>query len=322
MADEDQLMPELPPEEGDVLQNLAQAVDHLSASIGDQGLAHRTLSQQINTLTSTISTQGVAQVINPYGGDPKSFREWLKCVEKYAMLIHADVEKLKLIAYQSSKGAVSDYLKRYLNDNPRATWAQCKTQLTFRFAEVTDPQHAFSLLRHVRQKQGETVQVFSERLTSLVEEAYLGQPRGVEAVERQIVGFFVDGLSADYLKMKILRQNPATLEAAVTVAMEEQNLRTRFDLRLNSGNATKVLKEEEFGRGHEPMEIGHYRSKNTCFKCNQKGHIAKYCRVKIPDTQRGNSVHRPMSDVVCYFCSQKGHFQSECPDRNPRRPLN
>ena len=60
-------------------------------------------------------------------------------------------------------------------------------------------------------------------------EALTGQNGGVAAIERQLV-FFVDGLAHDYLKMKVMRENPATLQAGVASAMNEQNLRNRFNL--------------------------------------------------------------------------------------------
>lgn len=46
-----------------------------------------------------------------------------------------------------------------------------------------------------------------------------------------MVDIFTDGLSFDLLRMKVLRENPKTLENAVQVAMREQNLRNRLALR-------------------------------------------------------------------------------------------
>jgi hypothetical protein len=46
------------------------------------------------------------------------------------------------------------------------------------------------------------MQMFAERLLTLAAEAYKDQPGGFEAIERQLVGFFIDGLMHDYLKMK------------------------------------------------------------------------------------------------------------------------
>ena len=60
---------------------------------------------------------------------------------------------------------------------------------------MTDAQMALSLLRQVTQK---TIQTYSERILSLAEEIYNNQ--GGNAVERQLIDIFVDGLTNDQLK--------------------------------------------------------------------------------------------------------------------------
>ena len=83
--------------------------------------------------------------------------------------------------------------------NPDNTWAQLKEQLAVRFSDVTDAKMALSLLRRVKQKQGESIQNYSERILSLAVEAYNNQ--GGDAVKRQLIDIFVDGLTNDQLKM-------------------------------------------------------------------------------------------------------------------------
>ena len=85
------------------------------------------------------------------------------------------------------------------------------------------------LLTKVHQKSGETVQVYDERLFALSEDAF-DNHQG-PAVQRQLIDIFVDGLLEEQLKLKVLRENPNTLEAAITAATNEQNLRKRFNLR-------------------------------------------------------------------------------------------
>ena len=77
-----------------------------------------------------------------------------------------------------------------------------KAQLAYRFSDVTDNQMALSILRQVRQKAGENIHNFAERILSLAEEAYANQ--GGDAIKRQLINIFVDGLLNDQLKMKIL----------------------------------------------------------------------------------------------------------------------
>ena len=90
---------------------------------------------------------------------------------------------------------------------------------------------------------------------------------GLGAVESQMIGFFVDGLHHDFLKMKVMHDNPNTFQGAVTAAMNEQNL-CRFNLHCTS---SPIIQEEE------PMEIGYVRPKK-CYKCHKSGCIAKHCR--------------------------------------------
>ena len=191
----------------------------------------------------------------------------MKSIEKYAYLTGLGPDKIRLIAYQSSRGAVSDFIHRYLEDYPNNSWDQLKRELTSRFAEITDSQHAFMLLRKVKQAPHENVQLFAERLLALAEEAFAGQPGGLPIVETQLIGFFIDGLAHDYLKMK--RDIPNTLGTAVASAMGEQNHRKRFELRTSHTT-----------RQDEPMEIGQNRSERHCYKCNKHGHVANNCRTK------------------------------------------
>lgn len=53
----------------------------------------------------------------------------------------------------------------------------------------------------------------------------------MSVVEQQLTGYFTDGLGHGYLRLKVMGQNPTSLQAAVKVAVDEQNLRARFNLR-------------------------------------------------------------------------------------------
>jgi len=46
------------------------------------------------------------------------------------------------------------------------------------------------LLRKLKQAREESVQMFAEHMLALAEEAYRDESGGVEAIERQLVGFF------------------------------------------------------------------------------------------------------------------------------------
>lgn len=284
----------------------------------DIGAVFQDLAFQMSGLSTAIGTQGIAQMIPPYDGTPSKFKEWIRNIEKYSVLMNVPQERVKLIAYQTSSGNVSSFLQRYLADHENITWPDLKAELASRFAEITDSQHAFMLLRKVKQKRDESVQMYGERLLTLAEEAYVGQPGGLQAIERQLVGFFIDGLLHDYLKMKVMRENPVNLQAAVTVAMSEQNLRKRFDLRTGQKEKYSHSTYNE----QEPMEIDHYRPRKYCFKCKKQGHFANNCRTnfgQFRQVKQVNAVTKQKPQIICWNCNKPGHVKKNCRSRLNKR---
>ena len=94
----------------------------------------------------------------------------------------------------------------------------------------------------------------------MAEEAYHNQ--GGQAVERQLIDIFVDGLTNDQLKLKILRDQPGTLQGAIGIATNEQNLRARVQLSLNVQlNVTQHTRDT-----HTPMEVDHSRGQINSLK--------------------------------------------------------
>ena len=96
-----------------------------------------------------------------------------------------------------SKGAVSDYIQRYMTEHPNSSWQDLKSELNIRFAEVNDSHYAFTMLHKARQTESETVQVDAERLYILANDAFAKVDKGV--IESPLIGFFIDGLFHDYL---------------------------------------------------------------------------------------------------------------------------
>ena len=64
---------------------------------------------QLAGLSTVISAQGVSQVVGSFDGEPTKFRDWIKSIEKYVLLAGGDDNQLKRLAYQTSRGASSDY---------------------------------------------------------------------------------------------------------------------------------------------------------------------------------------------------------------------
>ena len=212
------------------------------------------LTAQIGALSNSFGNASIGQFITPFDGkNSKDFHPWVKQVEKFCKLTDVGANNIKLVAYNGSRDAVSNFLARYMAQFPNATWDMIKMELSRRFSTIKDPSHASCLLRRIHQKESESVQSYAKRLIDLAEQASTGLDNAAQqAKATQLVGYFIDGLVSDQIKMKLLRVNPPTLDEAVNSAIYEVNLRKRFSLRTTG--------REHFEQsGHEPMDIGHIR---------------------------------------------------------------
>ena len=292
------------------------------------------------SIKNAIEMQGITRVIKPFAGDPAQFDEWIKEIEKFMRLTHQPAGSKHLIAYQASAGLVSDFIGRFLEEERDPTWERLLPQIRTRFAGIKDNQHALALLSRVRQGKSESVPIYAERVHALAREAFPGDHRGNNTVGKQVVGYFVDGLRKDRLKMKVLRADPEELTAAVDLATKEDNLEEKLALRLGDskrygpvlprrdppyGPATPrrdpprdprafLHTGQAWHSGEEPMEVDHLRA-NACFKCGGKGHRARECATKeVRAVQRhSRDAAQTAASRVCWRCGEAGHFKRDCP---------
>ena len=288
------------------------------------------LQQTMENLNVAISTQSMGNFVEKYdGSDPKEFKAWIRSVEKYALLNSLDDRRKIHTAFMSSTRQLSEYLFRWTTDTApeEQTWERLKRDLTLRFSLVTDAEHARSLLKKIKQGPNRTVQMFAEEIHSLAELTFSGLTgAGARAaIESQLISTFVDGLNSDSIRMKLMRDTPATFERAVKIAMDEQNLRKRFNVR--TGHA-----EEYQGPRSVPMEIDHARPRIRCHICNRVGHRARDCRQRqinevsngFISNRQGNEMKRiggtdrnpqnsnGRSTIICWHCQKPGHTRRFC----------
>ena len=271
---------------------------------------------RLSQISGILTTQAAAIVVPIFDGKPEDFRGWIKAIEKYIVLAGLERQDGKTTAYQRSTGVVSDFVGRHIQNQGEEPWEYLKAQLKARFGEISDPHHAFALLQKCKQKKGETVALFAERLYGLAEEAFPGEMEN-EPVQRQLVGFFVDGLADRAVQMKVLRGTPDTFEGAVTIENREATFQKQFVLRVGKKEPTFSRRPdwdlpEPVATKHEPMEVDHARSR-ACYVCGKTGHRAKHCRLK-----RVSSIPAAR-EITCYYCREPGHIKRNCPQRQKRQ---
>ena len=62
-----------------------------------------------------LNAHGISQIVQCVNVNHKNFRDWVKHIEKYCKLNSLLEGRKKLVAYQSSKGAVSVYIYMYMS---------------------------------------------------------------------------------------------------------------------------------------------------------------------------------------------------------------
>ena len=202
-----------------------------------------------------MAARDISNSVSVFEGEPSKFKAWIKETEKSALFSGAQDESKKLIAFRASKGPTSDFTDRFLRERPQATWGEMKQELTVRFSEIVEQQHALTLLRKIKQKPRESIQLFAVRLLTLSEDAFDRDGAGVlgQGAEQQLVAYFIDGLWDYHLKAKILREKPATFRAAVTCAANEQNVQDRIKLRL--GKAAREKEKVDVFKGYRGNQL-------------------------------------------------------------------
>ena len=247
------------------------------------------LRQELENVSQTLTTQSVNQAVPNFDGTPSKFKEWIKAIDKYSILASLNNDKKKLVAYQTSTGAVSGFIERYIAVNQNCTLAELRAELAQRFAEIHDSRMAFSMLKFVRQGNQETIHSYAERILSIAKEAYQGMHIG-PAIEQHMVDSFAEGLISPQLRMKILRDRPQTLQTEIHIASNETNLYNR------------VFGQHSHTQ-HKPMEVDHSKSLK-CFKCGKRGHRGKDCK-NVNSTENRRKIY-------CWGCGQEGHILKFC----------
>ena len=284
------------------------------------------LAGQVKGLQTAISVP-LLQVVRTFEGDPSKFKQWIKDIERYAQMARLDDNDIPRIVLMTCSGSIADFVKRYLDEVAKKgdppIWPHLKKLMQKRFAEITDPQQAMAVLRRIRQKPDESVQLYSERLLRIAEDAYPTpyDERDHHLVQKQLIDIFCDGLCFDYLRMKVLRENPDSFEKALEIAMREQNLRKRFNLRSDAEYASMLA-------GTNPNMI---QSPSFGMGCSQSNPQQNFQNLNFPTVWQSdlqnvqNALNNQNPRVVepmeidyfrnqkCFKCNGTGHRARECP---------
>lgn len=199
------------------------------------------LTDHFQRLENELRAQSISRDSKTYSGEgTKRLKEWVKEMDKYDRIVNGDQARMRTFAIMTLTGIAGDYLSRMLHQHPQANWNQIKDSVVTRFSDLADQHYALRKLKQIKQGTGEAVQAYGERLLSLAEDAYPGQPANQPVLQRELIDIYIEGLKEDFIVRKLLRNRPQDIYAAIETAMEEQQV-------------SRVFKAQR--RGEEPMDV-------------------------------------------------------------------
>ena len=118
---------------------------------------------------------------------------------------------------------MANFLSRYTADHDDATWQEIKDELTNLFGDVVDASHALAQMQNLKQKEGESVSLFAERiLEKKTSDVFQRQDLQDEPlISRQLIDVYIEGLTDANVTRRIMRNDPADFTAAVNIAVAE-----------------------------------------------------------------------------------------------------
>ena len=281
-------------------------------------MAEQVLSDNFLELRRDLRIQTLITQVRTFNGEGhKNFRSWVKDMKRVRLTVGQDEERTRLVALSTLRGQASEYLTREVAANANISWPEILDTMNTRFSDLADTQYALQTLKRLKQKEGENVQAFSERMLELAEEAFPPADMNHNMVQRQLVDIFIDGVKDNSIAKRLIRMGPATLQAAVRVALEEQVTARQYQMR----------------RREEPMEV------DSASKSSRLDHVeesladlTKELKEVLALTRArtepnaapagqgtGQSVrktaksHRtPDGRIKCFYCDWPGHKKADC----------
>ncbi len=260
------------------------------------------LGLNFKQLRLDFRVQSLLNQVKPFDGEGSSkFKKWVRDMKAARIALENDDERTRMLALATLKGRAAEHCARQLTATPHITWDSLLKSLEERFIDQTDKQYALQSLRKLKQKEGELVQVFAERLEEAAEEAYGITQISNPFVQEQLRDIFADGLRDSRTIRRIIAANPSDLNGAVTLATKEQGIAKTFALR-KSGFRTKSGLDEE-----EEMDV-------DALTLGEKDQVAELeKRIKSLELELGKKgLENTAKGKECYYCKKKGHFKRDC----------
>ena len=280
--------------------------------VGEEGPGVAVMHALNDMQTHMLYSSALTTIEYTFEGEPELFEEWLQQIEKIKRLLGGSDPYTLRAVVQTTGGYLGEFVQRFVDQNPEGTWEILKTELKTKFGLKQDPMSALLRLRSSLQEDGQSFQMFGEKLMKLTPYAFPDAERRDPLVQLELVNAFTAGIWNSKVRDKLVRQSPKTLDEAIKIANDERGILQRMDMyRAQRGghNIPKIsgidgikgqdvsyFKQLRFADGpeymnqEEPMDwtaCNLIQNKYTkegkpiCNHCKKVGHIWRKCYSRL-----------------------------------------
>ncbi|XP_072367099.1 uncharacterized protein [Scyliorhinus torazame] len=165
------------------------------------------------------------------------------------------------------------------------------------FVKPINEVHARHLLSTFRQRFGETLDEYLEKLTTLARNCDHKEVTAEVHMNLHIRDAFVSGIRSMYIRQRLLEDGAKDLQGTVTLVSSleaaHHNLRTYSADLANPSRSPPDLATLQACAARQPAHIGGPQ----CYFCGQGQHSCQRC---------------PARSAICNECGKKGHFAKVC----------
>lgn len=169
---------------------------------------------EIRTLGVGLQSDPLAAIslsnITRTDGQRKMYKLWRRNIDKYFLA----AERMIFMAYQFC----AEKAENFLETSPGVIWGELKELMHRCYTETVHP----ATTDH--QTFRKSVEEYS--LVSIFKNSWVVRNNRSPGMEKQLISTFKKGLPSMGVQIQIIRQNPASLEEAICIAMSETSIQS------------------------------------------------------------------------------------------------
>ena len=277
----------------------------------------------LNDMHNNMLYSSLVQSIKSFNGAPADFQLWIQSIEKVKRLLGNSNTHTVRAALQSSEGYIAEFIQRFVDEHPEGLWETLKAELKTKFGLSLDPMSALLQLRSCRQDSFQPYQMFGEKLLTLLPQAFPDTDVNDPLVQRELVNAFTSGVMGSKVRDKLVRSFPKTLNEAIKMANDEQQILDRVDMYRKSYPSQKshtqvVPQNHQFKynyrneRQEEPMDCNslqknrYQNGRPVCNHCDKVGHMWRDCWARLGYRRKPPNPQPPPHEEHTYSKRNEG----------------